>query len=316
MVLYHGSTDKFDEFKIMPFHKSGSDMGYGIYLTDDPERATRYSIDGKTGKGFVYELDLKQQAANSKHILSADYVTLTDAEVGNLVSGIATQQIKDDGYPYILSDWQEPSSDTEMDEGNRMLAREIGVNLKASANDDLDIINSIGNESGGNDSAAATLNPILEQMGIHYGVRDFQDEEGKMSKEYVVFNPKDIEIKKIQQMQQVDDRTIEVDKDAKKATLYQSSNAEPDYSLIDGLNPNQREFIRSGIEGTQDYTKYSAILKPEEKFEARAAMIKSAETGGNQVQLAKHIKVQRQKEIQQSLKKVHSQQYQQPEHSR
>lgn len=43
LQLYHGSTNKFDDFKIQKVHKNGADMGYGIYLTDNLERATRYA---------------------------------------------------------------------------------------------------------------------------------------------------------------------------------------------------------------------------------------------------------------------------------
>ncbi|MFH4442557.1 DUF3990 domain-containing protein [Lactobacillus helveticus] len=43
LQFYHGSTNKFDNFKIQKVHKNGADMGYGIYLTDNLERATRYA---------------------------------------------------------------------------------------------------------------------------------------------------------------------------------------------------------------------------------------------------------------------------------
>lgn len=43
LPLYHGSADKSDDFKIQKYHRNRDDMGYGIYLTDNSERATWYA---------------------------------------------------------------------------------------------------------------------------------------------------------------------------------------------------------------------------------------------------------------------------------
>lgn len=60
------------------------------------------------------------------------------------------------------------------------------------ANDDLDIINEICHVYG-NDTDL--LNSILVKMNIYYSVQDFVNKlTGQVSKEYVVFNPKDIQV--------------------------------------------------------------------------------------------------------------------------
>ncbi|WP_186421803.1 hypothetical protein, partial [Oenococcus oeni] len=120
------------------------------------------------------------------------------------MEGIAKQQIKEDNYPYILSDWDEPTSKTRIDEGNHQLAKHIAQTTIEVAKDDLDIINDLGNQVGGNDSAAKTLNPVLKQMNIHYAVKDFKDsqqDQDVISKEYIVFNPKDVKIMSIKKYQ-------------------------------------------------------------------------------------------------------------------
>ena len=192
VMLYHGSDKKFEKFKIPDYHKTGSDLGFGVYLTDDIERAKRYA-----NNGFVY--DVKFDIEGNKSV-SADHVTLDVAAVTKLIEGVAREQIRTDEYPYILSDWGEIGSETEIDDYNHELAKNIAKNTIDNSDDDLDIINDLGNQLGGTRSAAITLDPVLEDMNIHYAVRNFEDQKqdnsSKVSQEYIVFNPDDLVITK------------------------------------------------------------------------------------------------------------------------
>lgn len=185
-TLYHGSKNDFNEFEIPKFHENGGTLGYGIYLTDSIERAKSYADDN----GYLYTLELNDELKNSKP-LSAKEVTLTVNQVAQIIEKVAQKQIDEEEYPYILSDWEEPTSETTMDAGNKAIVKRIAQNI-VDDTDDLNIINGISNELGGNDSGAQMLNPVLNEMNIHYAVLevDYYDK----SKEYVVFNPDDIKI--------------------------------------------------------------------------------------------------------------------------
>lgn len=186
-MLYHGSNEKFDKFKIRE-SKNGTALGFGIYLTDSPERAKTY------GK-YIYQVQLTDDPENRE--VSTNKVTLNQNEVTKMIEAVAQKQIDEDGYPYILSDWEEPSSETEIDEGNHMIAQNISENIVTTNESDIDIINDLGNQVGGRASASECLSPILKKMHIHYSVKDFQLENGDKTKEYIVFNPKDIQISSV-----------------------------------------------------------------------------------------------------------------------
>ncbi|KRN41694.1 hypothetical protein [Fructilactobacillus fructivorans] len=78
-----------------------------------------------------------------------------------------------------------------MDAGNKAIVKRIAQNI-VDDTDDLNIINGISNQLGGNDNGAQMLNPVLKEMNIHYAVLDVDYYD--KSKEYVVFNPEDIKI--------------------------------------------------------------------------------------------------------------------------
>lgn len=185
-TLYHGSKNNFNEFEIPKFHENGGTLGYGIYLTDSIERAKSYADDN----GYLYTLELNDELTNSKP-LSAKEVTLTVKQVAQIIEKVAQKQIDEEEYPYILSDWEEPTSETTMDAGNKAIVKRIAQNI-VDDTDDLNIINGISNQLGGNDSGAQMLNPVLNEMNIHYAVLDVDYYD--KSKEYVVFNPDDIKI--------------------------------------------------------------------------------------------------------------------------
>lgn len=185
-TLYHGSKNDFNEFEIPKFHENGGTLGYGIYLTDSIERAKSYADDS----GYLYTVELNDELTNSKP-LSAKEVTLTVNQVAQIIEKVAQKQIDEEEYPYILSDWEEPTSETTMDAGNKAIVKRIAQNI-VDDTDDLNIINGISNQLGGNDSGAQMLNPVLNEMNIHYAVLDVDYYD--KSKEYVVFNPDDIKI--------------------------------------------------------------------------------------------------------------------------
>ena len=185
--LYHGSAIQFDEFELQRVPSSGRDMGFGIYLTDKQERAERYT----ESDGYIYKVALDEKAENSMP-LSADKVTLTTDKLEAIITKIAENQIADEGYPYMLSDWDEPTSETEIDAGNKRIIKTIAESL-IDDSDDLQIINGINNQLGGNDSGASVLVPVLNDLNIHYAVQDFEF-QNEMTKEYVIFNAKDINI--------------------------------------------------------------------------------------------------------------------------
>lgn len=185
-TLYHGSKNDFNEFEIPKFHENGGTLGYGIYLTDSIERAKSYANDN----GYLYTVELNDELTNSKP-LSAKEVTLNVNQVAQIIEKVAQKQIDEEEYPYILSDWEEPTSETTMDAGNKAIVKRIAQNI-VDDTDDLNIINGISNQLGGNDSGAQMLNPVLNEMNIHYAVLDVDYYD--KSKEYVVFNPDDIKI--------------------------------------------------------------------------------------------------------------------------
>jgi len=123
--------------------------------------------------------------------LNATKVTLTLNQVAEIIEKIAEKQIEDEEYPYILSDWEEPTSETTIDAGNKAIINRIAQSI-IDDTDDLNIINGINNQLGGNNSGADTLVPTLNDVGIHYAVLDVEYYD--RSKEYVVFNPKDLKI--------------------------------------------------------------------------------------------------------------------------
>lgn len=276
LQLYHGSTNKFDNFKIQKVHKNGADMGYGIYLTDNLERATRYA------EKYLYTVQIEAKILANSQKISGNQVTLTPAKVTKLVEGIAKQQIKEDGYPYILSDWDEPTSETHIDEGNHQIAKHIAQTTIETAKDDLDIINDLGNQVGGNDSAAATLNPVLNQMNIHYAVRNFRDsqqDQDMISKEYIVFNPKDVKIVSVKNYQvqqksnndlkQLSAKALNKSYESLKQQVQQASNPQQKSELKDQLNNVHQEISSRAQNQLKDFAKQNPEVKQPEKEETQ-----------------------------------------------
>lgn len=200
--LYHGSKNKFSEFELPKFHDHGGKLGYGVYLTDNQERARSYA-----NEGYLYTINLSDQLKESKP-LSDSQVTLNVDQVSKIVEKISQKQIDEEGYPYLLSNYEEPSSELSMDEGNLNLAREIAEKIVVD-DSDLDIVNELNNELGGGNDGAEILNPILNEMGIHYAVIEAEEFDG--NKEYVIFNPKDIKISNRQEIKLLNEQNKSIE---------------------------------------------------------------------------------------------------------
>lgn len=147
-----------------------------------------------------------------------------------------------------MSDWDEPTSETHIDEGNHQIAKHIAQTTIETAKDDLDIINDLGNQVGGNDSAAATLNPVLNQMNIHYAVRDFRDsqqDQDMISKEYIVFNPQDVKIVSVKNYRAQQESDNDLKQLSAKALnkSYQGLNQQ----VKQATNPQQKSELRNKL---------------------------------------------------------------------
>lgn len=119
-TLYHGSKNNFNEFEIPKYHTDGGTLGLGTYLTDSIERANSYADTN----GYLYTVELTDELSQSQ-LLNATKVTLTLNQVAEIIEKIAEKQIKDEEYPYILSDWEEPT----IDAGNKAIINRIAQSI-------------------------------------------------------------------------------------------------------------------------------------------------------------------------------------------
>ena len=123
-TLYHGSKNNFNEFGIPKYHTNGGTLGFGTYLTDSIERANSYADTN----GYLYTVELTDELSQSQ-LLNATKVTLTLNQVAEIIEKIAEKQIEDEEYPYILSDWEEPTSETTIDAGNKAIINRIAQSI-------------------------------------------------------------------------------------------------------------------------------------------------------------------------------------------
>lgn len=257
--LYHGSKNNFNEFEIPKFHDNGGTLGYGIYLTDSIERAKSYTNDS----GYLYTVELNDELTNSKP-LSAKEVTLTVNQVAQIIEKVAQKQIDEEEDPYILSDWEEPTSETTMDAGNQAIVKRIAQKILDDT-DDLNIINGISNQLGGNDSGAQMLNPVLNEMNIHYAVLDVDYYD--KSKEYVVFNPDDIKISSKQDIKLLNEQNKNNDKQQGLSQQYKNLNKQinnnPDNNqhLKTQLTEVREKISQQTQQELKDYQKQNVDLK-------------------------------------------------------
>lgn len=188
IALFHGSKKSFDHFELQNNPENGTDLGFGVYLTDDQERAELYVGD----EGYVYTID---PTAIDGRELSTEEITLTHDQVQELVVSISEKQMAgEEHYPYLLSDYGEPSSETEMDEGNRLIASEFAYNILDSASNDIDIINDLNAMLGREVEETRLLVAALNEQNIRFAVREYAADEEKISKEIIVFDPNVVKI--------------------------------------------------------------------------------------------------------------------------
>lgn len=188
VALFHGSKKSFDVFELQNNVENGTDLGFGIYLTDDLHRAEMYSGD----EGYIYSIDSNSLKGKA---ISAEEVTLTHDQVFTMIVSISEGQLaSEESYPYLLSDYAEPTSETEMDEGNLQIASDMALDILNSANDDLDVINELNNLLGrGTEETMMVVNALNEQ-NIRYTIKKYTNDNEKISKEIVVFDPASIKI--------------------------------------------------------------------------------------------------------------------------
>lgn len=273
--LYHGSKVSFDEFEIPEYHTNGGDLGFGTYLTNDLDRAKMYADND----GYLYTVELNDELKNSTP-LSPDKVTLTKEQVTQIIEEVSKQEMQQDGYPYMLSDWGEPTSETTMDAGNKKIAQNMAESV-IDDTDDLNIINGINNELGGNASGAKVVVPALNKMGIHYA--ELKNDYDDVSKEYVIFNPKDIKIvnRSLANPEQQTKQAISNDNKIKEPTLSeqykgatkQAQNQHTDPERMNKIITNLRQKISEQTQSQlKDFAKENPALKQPKKHKREQTM--------------------------------------------
>jgi hypothetical protein len=183
-IWYHGSPVDFEAFELQQIPTVGTNMGFGVYLTDDGTRAERYTGNDN---GIVYTVDFEPGRE-----MFFDELTLSRDEITELVGNIAKQQIENDGYPYILSDWDEPTK--EWSEQNDGIVSQI-VDSLSELPDDVELLNSLNNELGGDaHDKDSLIQAELTKMGVTHSTRMYVGVDGETSQETVVFNPANLKI--------------------------------------------------------------------------------------------------------------------------
>ncbi len=179
-VLYHGSTQDFNEFMNQRQSTHGRAQGFGIYLTQSEQLALSYS--GSMAKaGFVYEVDATK-IDKMKH-LENKRVTLSVTDVVSLLESINAEQ----DYPYTLTDYYGDDLEPGWTPKNQEIAEEVARHLLDQEDNDLDIINDLNNVSGETEALARGLT----KLGIGSTKDDTSmDENGEPA--IVVFDPKNI----------------------------------------------------------------------------------------------------------------------------
>lgn len=180
-VWYHGSSAEFDQFKNNNQNiATGRTFGFGTYLTDDLERARGYAGEN----GFIYEVEPQLNKA-----LSSNEITLSHEEVSKILTGLSKQQIEDDGYPYLISDYGVGEPTEEWSEYNEQMVSEIADKVFESSENDTDVINELNNTGGDPDLVAKELN----KMGRTHIINTIDFEEGP-SQELIVQDTQNLRI--------------------------------------------------------------------------------------------------------------------------
>lgn len=163
--LYHGSDYLFNRFAFVNVGKKGgtSGAGFGIYLTDNPDDATKY------GK-FLYtvQAQLQKELSNTKLTLSKD-------QVRTILRRFEQEIKRTDGNSYIEC-W-------EYDE-NKALSSLIKYSVS-----DIDLINDIINST----NCPIEMMNVITSLGYTHSTdkvtpNKVKDINGKITTNYVIFD--------------------------------------------------------------------------------------------------------------------------------
>lgn len=143
-----------------------------------------------------------------------------------------------------------------MDAGNKAIVKRIAQNI-VDDTDDLNIINGISNQLGGNDNGAQMLNPVLKEMNIHYAVLDVDYYD--KSKEYVVFNPEDIKISNKQDIRLLNEQN------KSNALTFDKNNQQAEKQL----KQVHQEISNRTQNQLKDFAKHNPEVKQPEKEETQ-----------------------------------------------
>lgn len=189
-------------------------------------------------EGYIYTIDPSSLQGN---VLSSEEVTLTHDQVFELVVSISEDELSsDDPYPYLLSEVGEPSSETEMTEGNLFLASVLASQILDSANDDLDVINELNNLLGRVVEGSKVVIEALNKQDIHYSIRAHIDDQGKSTKEIVVFDPTIINILQKRTIGEINEK-YEQNNSTKE--VHESQNKEVSVALFSGTNQKAEKLL-------------------------------------------------------------------------
>ncbi|MDR3241698.1 MAG: hypothetical protein LBT37_05960 [Lactobacillaceae bacterium] len=190
-TLYHGSPTKFDSFNNEYEARSGRQNGFGTYLTDSMTRAYAYS---EHEDGYVYEV-----RANLQDSISGTERTLSPNDIQSIVQGITMRQIEEDGYPYLLSDFFENTTE-EWSAINHGLTYDLANQLLGNASD-IDIVNELHNLTGRSGDLVANE---LTKLGRTHVITKHDNGNGVIDQEIVVFDPANLRITDMSEAKYVD----------------------------------------------------------------------------------------------------------------
>ena len=137
--LYHGSTEKFEQFSLDHLGKNGRAQGLGVYLTPNIDIAAMYTgvSEFEDRKGYLYTVFTALE--NS---LSLNEITLSREELSDIVDELHEQSNFLDNY----GDVHYSGYDQVHDEALELLLN--------SNNSDVDLLNDLAQTVGSNELVA------------------------------------------------------------------------------------------------------------------------------------------------------------------
>lgn len=179
--LFHGSESSFEQFEHQQSYQHGHNNGFGFYMTPDLNRAKTYAENG-----YIYEVDTSK--VSDMRMLDSEKVTLSNDDLADFIDYVNQQQIEDDGYPYLLSDYGYDLDESEFEythEYSQQLADSMLENEYDES--DVDIINDLNNALGDSELAGKALTKI----NIGYSLDHSLDQDNP---DVVIFDPGNIKI--------------------------------------------------------------------------------------------------------------------------